>query len=636
MMSVQEKTPTDSYNFKAEVKQLLQILVHSLYKEQDIFLRELISNASDAMTRMHFEMLTNRDVVDADAELAIHIDVPEVAEDEPKKIVIKDSGIGMTRDELIYNLGTIAQSGAREFLSKLQEDTDIDPADVIGQFGVGFYSVFMVADEVRVVSRSYQKGAEAAAWISDGSDEFRIEPADKTDRGTELHITLRKDAADFANEWKLKQIVKKHSDFVRYPVYVGEEQANQQTPLWRKPASEIEADEYKSFYQQMTMDFEAPVATVHFSSDAPVHVRALLFVPAKREPGILAARKEPGVMLYSHNVLIQEYCTDLLPDWLKFVDGVVDSEDLPLNVSRETVQNNRMMRQLGKMVKGRVIRELKKLAKDEPDKYAAFWKEFGRVFKEGMAMDPTAKDEMLPLYRYASSTSEGKLVSLDEYVERMPESQEEIYFVLGDTNASVANSPHLDPFKARNIEVLYWTDPLDALIAPVMNEYKDKKLRNIDDAGLELPELEEPEEEADTAEQLPEADFNRFVGRCVTTLGDRVIEVRESKVLKESPIRLVSPEDAQGREMERIQRLFGQEYEVPKRIMEVNRKHPLVASLAHLITEQPDSEVINLGIEQLYASALVQEGLHPNPVEMLPRIQELLLLAAKASRNNGK
>ncbi|MCA9923201.1 MAG: molecular chaperone HtpG [Anaerolineales bacterium] len=636
MMSVQEKTPTDSYNFKAEVKQLLQILVHSLYKEQDIFLRELISNASDAMTRMHFEMLTNRDVVDADAELAIHIDVPEVAEDEPKKIVIKDSGIGMTRDELIYNLGTIAQSGAREFLSKLQEDTDIDPADVIGQFGVGFYSVFMVADEVRVVSRSYQKGAEAAAWISDGSDEFRIEPADKTDRGTELHITLRKDAADFANEWKLKQIVKKHSDFVRYPVYVGEEQANQQTPLWRKPASEIEADEYKSFYQQMTMDFEAPVATVHFSSDAPVHVRALLFVPAKREPGILAARKEPGVMLYSHNVLIQEYCTDLLPDWLKFVDGVVDSEDLPLNVSRETVQNNRMMRQLGKMVKGRVIRELKKLAKDEPDKYAAFWKEFGRVFKEGMAMDPTAKDEMLPLYRYASSTSDGKLVSLDEYVERMPESQEEIYFVLGDTNASVANSPHLDPFKARNIEVLYWTDPLDALIAPVMNEYKDKKLRNIDDAGLELPELEEPEEEADTAEQLPEADFNRFVGRCVTTLGDRVIEVRESKVLKESPIRLVSPEDAQGREMERIQRLFGQEYEVPKRIMEVNRKHPLVASLAHLITEQPDSEVINLGIEQLYASALVQEGLHPNPVEMLPRIQELLLLAAKASRNNGK
>ncbi|KAA3660573.1 MAG: molecular chaperone HtpG, partial [Chloroflexi bacterium] len=243
-MSVQEKTPSNLYNFKAEVKQLLQILVHSLYKEQDIFLRELVSNASDAMTRLHFEMLTNRDVLDADAELAIRIEVPEVEEDQPKKIIIKDSGVGMTQEELIYNLGTIAQSGAREFLSKLQEDAEIDPSDVIGQFGVGFYSVFMVADEVRVISRSYQKDAEPAAWISDGSDEFRIESADKTDRGTELHITLRKNAEEFANEWKLKQIVKKHSDFVRYPVYVGEEQANQQTPLWRKQSSEIEAEEY--------------------------------------------------------------------------------------------------------------------------------------------------------------------------------------------------------------------------------------------------------------------------------------------------------------------------------------------------------------------------------------------------------
>ena len=251
----------------------------------------------------------------------------------------------MTKDEFVTNLGTIAQSGAREFLAKMGEDESLDPSDVIGQFGVGFYSVFMVADEVRVVSRSYKKRAKAAAWISDGSESFRIEPAEKEDRGTEIHITLKKDAEEFANEWKLKQIVKKHSDFVRYPVYVGddEEQANQQESLWRKSPSEVEAEEYKQFYQQMTMDFEEPVATVHFTSDMPVNVRALLFVPAKREPGILAARKEPGVMLYSHNVLIQEYCTDLLPNWLSFVDGVVDSEDISLNVSRETVQSNRIM-----------------------------------------------------------------------------------------------------------------------------------------------------------------------------------------------------------------------------------------------------------------------------------------------------
>ncbi|MCP4418953.1 MAG: molecular chaperone HtpG, partial [Chloroflexi bacterium] len=354
-MTTAKKAPNTDFRFKAEVKQLLQILVHSLYKEPDIFLRELISNASDALTRLHFEMLTNRDVLDPDAELAIRLEIPEVGEDEPKKIIIKDSGVGMTKDELITNLGTIAQSGAREFLAKVGEDENVDPSDVIGQFGVGFYSVFMVADEVRVISRSYKKRAKAAVWVSDGSDAFHVETADKADRGTEMHITLKKDAADLASEWKLKQIIKKHSDFVRYPIYVGdgEEQANQQTPLWRQQPAQVEAEDYTNYYRQMTMDFEEPLTTIHFASDAPVNVRTLLFIPAKREPGILASRKEPGVMLYSHNVLIQEYCTDLLPKWLEFIDGVVDSEDLPLNVSRETVQNNRLMRQLGKMIKGR-------------------------------------------------------------------------------------------------------------------------------------------------------------------------------------------------------------------------------------------------------------------------------------------
>ncbi|MEJ2749392.1 MAG: molecular chaperone HtpG [Anaerolineae bacterium] len=619
----------DSYNFKTEVKQLLHILVHSLYKDRDIFLRELISNASDAMTRLHFEMLTNRDVLDPDAELAIRLEVPEVAEGEPKRIIIKDSGIGMTKDELVTNLGTIAQSGAREFLAKMGEDDALDPDEVIGQFGVGFYSVFMVADEVKVISRSYKKRAKAAAWISDGSESFRVEPAEKEDRGTEIHIMLKKDAEEFANEWKLKQIIKKHSDFVRYPVYVGddEEQANRQESLWRKSPSDVTPEEYKQFYQQMTMDFEEPVATVHFVSDMPVNVRALLFVPQKREGGILAARKEPGVMLYSHNILIQEYCTDLLPNWLSFVDGVVDSEDISLNVSRETVQSNRIMAQLAKTVKGRVLRELKKLASDEPEKYADFWEEFGRFFKEAIATDFSAKEDVLPLFRYVSSKSDGKLTSLDEYIERMPESQEEIYYVLGDSVKSVANSPHLDAFKARDLEVLYWVDPIDPFVSPMLAEYKEKKLRNVDDASLELPELEDEAAEDKPESTLEEADFNRVIGRFVTTLGDRVTEVRASKVLKNSPIRLVSPEDETNRDMQRIQRILDQNYEVPKKIVEVNRSHPLIANLAHLVNDTPDNPLINLTIEQLYDSALVQEGLHPNPTEMVPRIQQLLELA---------
>jgi molecular chaperone HtpG len=627
-MTTTKNPPNTDFRFKAEVKQLLQILVHSLYKEPDIFLRELISNASDALTRVQFEMLTNRDVLDPDAELAIRIEIPEVGEDEPKKIIIKDSGVGMTKDELITNLGTIAQSGAREFLAKVGEDENIDPSDVIGQFGVGFYSVFMVADEVRVVSRSYKKRAKAAVWISDGSDAFHVETAEKADRGTEIQITLKKDAEDLASEWKLKQIVKKHSDFVRYPIYVGEEQANQQTPLWRQQPSQVEQEDYTNFYRQMTMDFEEPLATVHFASDAPVNVRALLFIPAKREPGILASRKEPGVMLYSHNVLIQEYCTDLLPKWLEFIDGVVDSEDLPLNVSRETVQNNRLMRQLGKMIKGRVLRELKKMAKDDVEKYAQFWGEYGRNFKEGIAIDPAAKDDVLPFLRYHTSKSDDALISLDEYIERMPEDQKEIYYVTGDSVSSVANSPHLDPFKERDLEVLYWVDPLDAFIAPMLQEYKEKPFKNIDDADIELPDSDDGEETDDSESKLPEKEFNGFIGRCVTTLGDKVLEVRASKVLKNSPVRLVSPADAQNKEMDRIQRMLNQEYEVPKRILEVNRNHPLVAHLAHLVANQPDSELIPLSIEQLYDSALIQEGLHPNPADILPRIQQLLTFAA--------
>lgn len=629
--AINEQPPQEAYRFKAEIKQLLNILAHSLYKDRDIFLRELISNASDALTRMHFESLTNRDVLDVDAELAIHIDVPEVDEGEAKRIVIRDSGIGMDQSEVIQNLGTIAQSGAREFLTRVGE-ADFDASDVIGQFGVGFYSVFMVADEVRVVSRSYKPEATAVAWISDGSDSFRVETAEKADRGTEIHLILKRDAEEFASEWKLKQIVKKYSDFVRYPIFTGEDQANQQTSLWRKRPSEVEPDEYKNFYRQMTMDFEEPVSTIHFSSDAPVNLRALLFVPSKREPGILAMRKEAGVMLYSHNVLIQEYCTELLPDWLNYVDGVVDSEDLPLNVSRETVQQSRIMRQMARTVRKRVLKELGQLAEKEPQKYADFWHEFGRSFKEGLATDPGAKDEILPYLRYASSGREGELTSLEAYIERMPESQEEIYYVLGDDEQSVARSPHLDPFKARGIEVLYWVDPLDAFLAPMMQEFKDKKLRNIDDAGLELPQLEE-EDMVDSSPILDEKPFNLFVGRCVTTLGERVVEVRESKVLKDSPVRLVTPEGVQDRDTQRLQRFLDQNYVVPKRIMEVNRGHPLISNLAHLLEEHPDSELINLSIEQLYESALVQEGLHPNPQHMLPRIEALMLLAAEAAAN---
>jgi len=629
-----EQTEVKSYRFKAEITQVLDILVHSLYKDREIFLRELISNASDALTRIQFEMLTNQDVLDPEAKLAIHIDVRE--EDDQKLIVIKDNGIGMTRDELVQNLGTIAQSGAREFLAQIEQE-DVDPAEIIGQFGVGFYSVFMVAEEVRVVSRSFRKRAKPAAWVSEGGEEFQIEEADKIDRGTEIHIHLKDDAAEFADEFRLKQIIKKYSDFVGYPIYVGEDQANRQLPLWRKAPSEVNTEEYNQFYQQMTMDFEEPLAVVHLSSDAPLHVRALLYVPAKREKNVLNLRKEPGLQLYSHNVLIQEYSQDLLPKWLDFVDGVVESEDLPLNVSRESIQNTRVIRQLSRTIRKRTLKELHQLAEDDSQKYADFWHQYSRVLKEGLVTEPEAKDELLPLFRYFSTKSDETPISIDAYIKRIPEEQDEIYYVLGEDRQSVTYSPHLDPFKSRDIEVLYWIDPLDTFIAPILDEYKGKKLRNIDDASLELPEESIESEEDEESVRLAEVDFNLLVGRFVTTLGDRVIEVRDSKVLKNSPVRLVSPDDTPAREMERLYKYLDEEYLVPKRILEVNRQHPLIVNLASVIRETPDDEVINLTIEQLYESALVVEGLHPNPASMLPRVQHILELAVgRTPTNNDK
>jgi molecular chaperone HtpG len=622
---------TESYGFKAEIQQLLHILAHSLYKDREIFLRELISNASDALTRLQFEALTNSDILNPDLEAAIYVDVVE-EEGGPRGLIVRDTGIGMTHDEIVVNLGTIAQSGAREFMARLGKG-ELDASDVIGQFGVGFYSVFMVAESVSVVSRSYRPDAEAVAWSSDGGDTFTVEPANKSDRGTEIHVTLKPDAVELANAWRLKQIVKKYSDYVRFPIYVASEQANRRESLWRKPPNETTADETKEFYRQMSMDFEEPLLTIHFASDAPVHLRALLYVPHRRDRGVLSLRKEPGLMLYSHNVLIQEYCKDLLPAWLGFADGAVDSEDLPLNVSRETVQNSRLMQQLGKSIKARVLRELKKLGESDPTKYAQFFEEYGLVLKEGLAIDPTAREDILPLLRYQSNKS-NELLSLDQYIGRMSAEEEEIFYVIGDSLQAAARSPHLDPFNARGLEVLYWHDPLDVFLAPMMDQYKEKRFRNAADADLELPPIAEPTAETQEGPSTPELAFNRFVGRCVTTLGKRVSEVRASRVLKDSPVRLVSP-GGQEADMQRIYRMMGKDYETPPLILEVNRNHPLIAGLSTLITNQPNSPLIGPAIEQLYAGALMQEGLHPNPSDMLPRIQEVMQLAVEALNHNA-
>lgn len=608
----------ETLEFRTEVQQLLNILANSLYTNREIFLRELISNASDALHRIQFEMLTNRDVVDPDAELAIHVDFDQDA----GTLTVSDTGIGMTREELIENLGTIAHSGAMAFLKGLEEGGR--PTDIIGQFGVGFYSVFMVAEEVTVTTRSYLPEAQAWRWSSTGDNRFTLASVEKDDRGTTVEITLKEDATEFASAWRLKQIVKRHSNYVSFPIYVEDEVVNQQTALWRELPQEVEEEAYDDFYRQLSLDFEDPLLHLHLMIDAPVNIRSILYVPRSRRQDVLRLRGDHGLRLYSRKILIQERNQDLLPDYLLFVEGVVDSEDLPLNISRETVQSSRTMRRIEKVLTARLLRALSELAEERPADYQTLWESFGLFLKQGVMTDPLNRDDLLPLLRFPSSTSGGDLVSLADYVERMPEDQEAIYYILADDRDAAAHSPHLDYFTAHDIEVLYFLDPADGLLAQAIPEYEDLPLRNVDDPDLELPVAEE---EADAESAIAKADFDRLTARFKEVLGDRVTEVRESKLLADHPCRLVSPTADPQRELQRVRRMLGEETEVPVKILEINRRHPLIRNLAQRIEVQANEVLVDRTIEQLFDNLLLLEGIHPNPARMVPRIQALLKVA---------
>jgi len=606
-----------TFSFKAETKQLLNILIHSLYKDREVFLREMLSNASDALNRVRFEMLTDRDVLDPEAELCIRI----TADKEARALTIQDTGIGMTKDEIIENLGTIAQSGARNFI-EATKDEKLDLAQVIGQFGVGFYSVFMVAEWVRVTSRSYKPRAKAVSWYATGEDNFQVSPAEMDERGTKIEIKLKEDASEFAEEYRLKNIIHKHSDYIGFPIFVGddEKQANKQTSLWRTPKADVTEEQYKDFYRQVTLDFEDPLLHIHTITDAPVQLYALLYIPGKGERGILSLRREDGLKLYSRNILIDEYNKDLLPDYLRFVQGVVDSEDLPLNVSRETVQTVGLMPRLKKVVAGQVMKELENLAKNDQEKYTAFWQEFGPYLKQGIAANPAEAESIQPLLRFRTTRHPEAWSSLEDYVVRMKDGQKEIYYIVGDDPRSVLLSPHLDYFQSQGTEVLLLTDPMDSFMLMGLHKYKDYELKNVAQAEIEIPEKPK---EATEEQKIPDADFDTLVERFKQVLGERVTDVRASKRLSQSVARLVDPDGSLNPELQRVYKYLGKEYEVPKKILELNPSHAILKNLVGM----PGSDLQMLIIEQIYESALLVEGLHPDPSSMAPRIQQIIAAA---------
>ncbi len=621
---------SEQHTFQAETQQLLNILIHSLYTEKEIFLRELISNASDALNRLQFEMLTNDAVQDAQAELEIHIEVDE----EANTLTISDSGIGMNHEEIVAGLGTIAKSGAKAFIEAMADKPE-SAADIIGQFGVGFYSAFMVAKQVDVVSRSYRPEDEAVKWSATGGANYSLEAAEKDARGTSVTLHLKEDEKEFTREFRLKDIIRRHSDYVAFPIHVGddEEPTNKQQAIWRRSPSEVEDEEYDSFYKMLTMDFAGAKHHIHMRADVPMQFYALLYLPGSAEQNMFSPRKEPGLQLYARKVLIEDYNRDLLPEYLSFVQGVVDSEDLPLSVSRESIQATRVMAGLKKTVTRRVLSELKRMAKNDRDKYLGVFGEFGAYLKQGLVIENEDRSDLEPLLYFQTTYDDdpSRYYSLDEVVERLSENQDELYYIIADDYGSGSRSPHLDAFRQRGIEVLYFTHPVDAMLPMGLTDFKGHKLVSVDSAELDLDDVGQVADEAQTPEAPLESDsFAALLARVKSRLGERVSDVRESKTLVGSPARLVSEDDSGNRYMYRINRLLDKDYELPVKALELNPRHPLMHNLSGLIAADGDADLIDAVVEQVFETALLQDGIHPDPSSMAARLT-LLMQAATGS-----
>ena len=640
-MSENTEITGEKHEFQTEIQKLLQIIIHSLYQNREIFLREVVSNASDALNKLRFEQLTNQNIYDKEAKLKIDITYDEKA----KTITVSDTGIGMTKQELIKNLGTVASSGSLEFLENLKsqqngvngangsDSSSLADLDIIGQFGVGFYSAFMVADKVVVRSHSFKPDSEGAEWESDGAGTFVVRDYSAKDtRGTDVIIHLKEeDANDYLSEYKIKNIVTKFSDYVPFPFYVQgkDEVVNKQESLWRKDPESVTEEEYEKFYQHVSGAYDKPSYRITYSIDAPIQFRTVLFFPEKKNRNLFMPEPEWGLKLYSHNVLIQEKSKDLMPVYFRFIKGVVDSEDIPLNVSRETVQMNKILERIKKSLTNKIISEIAKLAKKEPDKYKKFWEEFGVFIKEGVASDYANKDKLSKLLRFKSSKiADDEYTSLDDYISRMKDGQEKIYYLIGDNLDVVKSSPHLEFYKDKEFEVLYLVEAIDGFVMMNVRDFEGKNFESIDQAS---PEESKPEDKKEEKKDEDKDEFDKLLDRFKTVLGDKVEGVQFTERLKESPIRLVNPKTGLGSEMQRVYKVMDENFEIPKKIVELNKDHEIIKGLSRMYSADNNSEMVEMVINQLFENSLMQEGFLKSPGSMVGRINQIIEAAVKKS-----
>src|SRR5687767_6432449 len=624
----------ETLGFQTEVKQLLDLMIHSLYSNREIFLRELISNASDACDKLRFEALTDNKLFENDPDPKIRVQFDPKA----RTITVSDNGIGMSRDEVVQNIGTIARSGTREFLGRLTGDQAKD-ANLIGQFGVGFYSSFIVADRVTLVTRrAGLPSQEGVRWESDGGGEYTIEPAEKAERGTEVTLHLREGQDEFLDGQRLRTIIRKYSDHILTPIVMREEEwdqdkrvyrttgkdetVNQAGALWARPRNEITSEQYEAFYKHVAHDFEPPLAWAHARVEGAKEYIQLLYLPARAPFDMWDRQQRHGIRLYVRRVFIMDDAEHLMPGYLRFVRGVIDSNDLPLNVSREILQESKDVETIRNGSIRRVLSMLENLAEKEPEKYARFWKEFGRVFKEGVGEDHSNQERIAKLLRFASTHKDNdeQDVSLADYVSRMKPEQEKIYYVTAETFAAAKNSPHLEVFRKKGVEVLLLYDRVDEWVVGHLADFDGKRLQSVAKGRLELGKLEDEEEKK--AQEQDAGEFKELIERIKSALGERVKEVRVTHRLTDSPACLVSDHHDLGGNLQRIMKSVGQKAPEWKPILEINPRHPLVQRMK----ADPASARLDDMSHVLFDQSLLAEGGQlEDPAGFVKRLNELML-----------
>ncbi|WP_028580433.1 molecular chaperone HtpG [Desulfogranum japonicum] len=619
MTDVQAETK----QFQAETRRVLDIVINSLYTERDIFVRELVSNAADALEKFRHQNLVEKVDFDAHVPLEINID----CDDTKHTLTITDTGIGMTREELETNLGTIAHSGSGKYFEELAEAVKKD-VNLIGQFGVGFYSAFMAATKVTVQTRSYD-GSEGHEWVSDGNGSYTISPCPGLHRGTKIIMELKEDAHTYGQKFTIERIIEQYSTFVPFPIKVEGKTVNTVQAIWTRSKNEITEEEYNEFYKFVGNAGDEPMYRLHFSADAPLAINALVYVPKENFEMFGMGRMDPGVNLYCQKVLIDQHSENILPEWLRFMKGVVDSEDLPLNISRQSLQDNALVMKLRKVLTKRFIKFLNEEAIRDEEKYQQFWKTFGIFIKEGVTSDFEYRKDLGKLLRFESSASEpGEMISLDKYLGRMKDGQEKIYFINGTSRSAVEASPYVEMFKKRGIEIFYTLEPIDDFVLNHLGEYEEKKLVSADAADISLPENAQEsadDKEAETVDALPKDQVTALCSWIKERLAGKVQDVKVSTRLVDSPAMIVNVDGYMTSSMERVMQASGQDNPLSmgsKKDLEINASSPLIKKLAQL--RESDTDFAGEVVEQVYTNALIQAGLMVDPMELVSRNYRIL------------